>query len=88
MLLVDDLVAVLDLAADRFFERVEVEAGLSSEAFVEKSANFEEFVDRLVDFVLLGSGLERARRRSACRKLCVLSFFHPVVLHQALKQLV
>src|SRR4029079_16216011 len=59
VLLGEDLVAVVDLAADRFLERVEVEAGLGLQGLRWEAADLEEFVDRLVDLFLGAAFAER-----------------------------
>ena len=79
-----DLGAVLELAADHFLERVEVESRLGLEAAVEELADLEEFVDRLLDLVLGASFGKRIDDQSV--ELRVLRFLHPVILHQALEQ--
>src|SRR2546423_10967157 len=51
VLLCDELVLRIDLAADRFLERSEVERGLRLQTLVEEAADLEKFVDRLVDLL-------------------------------------
>ena len=69
---------------DRFLERIEIEAGLGLEAVVEKSANLEEFVNRLVDLLLGAPFGERLDDQGI--ELRVLSLFLPMVEHQALEE--
>src|SRR5690242_21777129 len=84
MLLRKYLLAVLELAADRCLERLQIEGGLSLQSLVEEAADFEELVDCLVDLFLASADRECVDDESV--ELGVLCLFHPVVLHQALEQ--
>src|SRR5215204_1381076 len=84
MLLRKDHIAILELAADGFLESVEVEPSLGAEALVEKAADLEELVDRLIDLLFAAIFGERIDDQGV--ELGVLRLLHPVMLHQALEE--
>src|SRR6185369_992199 len=84
VLLRENLVAVLDVPADRLLERGEVEPGLHLQPLIEEAADGEEVVHDLVE-LFLGPALgEHLDDQSV--ELRVLRFFLPMVEHQALEE--